>query len=320
MHIGDHCLGRFATEAGPRPGRQRLQLGDHLGHVLGVDVAGLAQPRQVALGQQVQIVEQAAHGGVEAIALDQLQLQAFGHGAGHDAGRLEAVAHGQHRLDTLERDPQPVGDLGQVAAQIAALIDGIDQGQGDGVVGRREACLRRLGLQMLPQGHFAAVGLFAALSVRQAATGAGAGPVVQPDLGLTDADILHPVRGPLAGAGVAIDIVGAGIERAVGIRYPAVVETHLGGVMAFSGGRRVDLAAGLGVLALQQRIAFQLGLDEGVELEVRQLQQLDRLLELGRDDQPLALPNLKPWSEQRSFPLHPGMARNLLRPPCGLTG
>ena len=173
---------------------------------------------------------------------------------------------------------------------------------------------------MLPQGHLTAVGLLPALAVRQAPAGPGAGPVIEPDLGLADADVLHPVGGPLAGAGIAVDIVGAGIERAVGIRYPAVVETHLGDVMAFRGGRCVDLAAGLGVLALQQRIAFQLGLDEGVQLKVRQLQQLDRLLELGRDDQPLALPNLKPWSEQRSFPLHPGMARNLLRPPCGLTG
>jgi hypothetical protein len=37
----------------------------------------------------------------------------------------------------------------------------------------------------------------------------------------------------------------------------------------------------LGLLALQQRVALQLGLDEGLELEVRQLQQLDRLLQLG---------------------------------------
>jgi hypothetical protein len=60
--------------------------------------------------------------------------------------------------------------------------------------------------------------------------------------------------------------------------------------MALDGDRRVDLAAGLCVLALQQRIALQLGLDEGLQLKVGQLQQLDRLLQLGRDDQTLALP------------------------------
>ena len=57
-----------------------------------------------------------------------------------------------------------------------------------------------------------------------------------------------------------------------------------------SGASGVDLAVALALVALQQRIAFQLGLDEGVELQVGQLQQLDRLLQLGRDDQPLALP------------------------------
>ena len=154
---------------------------------------------------------------------------------------------------------------------------------------------------MLPQGHLTAVGLLPALAVRQAPAGPGAGPVIEPDLGLADADVLHPVGGPLAGAGIAVDIVGAGIERTVGVRHPTVVETHLGGVMAFRRGRRVDLAAGLGVLALQQRIALQLGLNEGVQLLAGQLQKLDRLLQLGRDDQSLALPDVQPLSEHRSF-------------------
>ena len=301
MDVGDHRLGRLAAEARARPGRQRLQLGDHLGHVLNVDAANPAQTRQVPLGQQIQIIEQTAHGRIEPVALDQLQFQAFRHRPRHDARRFKPVADRQYALDPFERHAQPVGDLGQFAAQIAALVDAIDQGQGDGVVGGREGRLRGLGLQMLPQGHLAAVGLFAALAVGQSAARAGAGPVVQPDLGLADADVLHPVRGALAGAGVAIDIVRTGVERAVRIRHPALVEAHLGGVMALHDRRGVDLAAGLGVLALQQGVLLQLGLDESLQLKVRQLQQLDRLLQLGRDDQTLALPYLQPLSEQRSF-------------------
>ena len=46
----------------------------------------------------------------------------------------------------------------------------------------------------------------------------------------------------------------------------------------------------LAILALQQRVALELAVHEGVELEVAQLQQLDGLLQLRRDDQPLALP------------------------------
>ncbi|MNN92277.1 hypothetical protein D3C81_2105340 [compost metagenome] len=51
------------------------------------------------------------------------------------------------------------------------------------------------------------------------------------------------------------------------------------------------------LFALQQRVALQLALDEGLQLEVRQLQQLDRLLQLGRDDQPLTLSDLKPLTD-----------------------
>jgi hypothetical protein len=61
-------------------------------------------------------------------------------------------------------------------------------------------------------------------------------------------------------------------------------------------GRRFALDLGhdfaLALIALQQRVALQLGLDEGVELDVRQLQQLDRLLQLRSDDEALALPEL----------------------------
>ena len=61
------------------------------------------------------------------------------------------------------------------------------------------------------------------------------------------------------------------------------------------------LAGGAGALgvgfmvafvALEQGIALELGLDIGLQLEVRQLQKLDRLLQLRRDDKALALPEL----------------------------
>ena len=49
----------------------------------------------------------------------------------------------------------------------------------------------------------------------------------------------------------------------------------------------------LTLVALEQRVLLELGLHEGVELNVAQLQQLDRLLQLGSDDEPLALPELQ---------------------------
>ena len=145
---------------------------------------------------------------------------------------------------------------------------------------------------MLPQGQFPAVGTFPALAVGDRAALAGAGPVGQTRLGVVG----HAVGGALALGGVAIDVVLAGIQRAFAVLGAAVLETQLGPVRDHGLGRRVG-RVGLGLLALQQGIALDLGLDEGVELLVRQLQQLDRLLHLGRDDQPLALPYLKPLTD-----------------------
>jgi hypothetical protein len=117
----------LAAEARAGTWRQGLQLGDHLGHVFGIDAADLTQSPHVAPGQQFQIVEQGAHGRIEAVALDQLQLQALRHRTRHDPGRLEAVADRQNRLDPRQATAQTVGDLGQFAAQIAALVDRVDQ-------------------------------------------------------------------------------------------------------------------------------------------------------------------------------------------------
>ena len=66
-------------------------------------------------------------------------------------------------------------------------------------------------------------------------------------------------------------------------------------------GARSFLAVGFGIalVALEQRIALQLALDEGLELKVRQLQQLDRLLQLRGDDQPLPLTKLLPRPQRQ---------------------
>ena len=58
-------------------------------------------------------------------------------------------------------------------------------------------------------------------------------------------------------------------------------------------GRAVGAAAGSRLVALEQRIALELALDIFGQFEIRQLQQLDRLLQLRRHDQGLALPQLQ---------------------------
>ncbi len=73
---------------------------------------------------------------------------------------------------------------------------------------------------------------------------------------------------------------GAGIQLRDGVR------------IGFARFGFLDIAAAL--VALQQRIAFQLAFDIGLQLEIGHLQQLDGLLQLRGHDQGLALAQIHP--------------------------
>ena len=66
------------------------------------------------------------------------------------------------------------------------------------------------------------------------------------------------------------------------------------GFAGFGRSRRFRRFAGLGriLVALQERVLLELGVDIGGQFDVRQLQQLDRLLQLRRHDQRLGLPEI----------------------------
>ena len=65
-----------------------------------------------------------------------------------------------------------------------------------------------------------------------------------------------------------------------------------GGLRGLGGAGALGVGFMVAFVALEQGIALELGLDIGLQLEVRQLQKLDRLLQLRRDDKALALPEL----------------------------
>ncbi|MNQ87158.1 hypothetical protein D3C85_1023700 [compost metagenome] len=206
------------------------------------------------------------------------------------------MADGQDRLDSRQIDAQAVGEFLKLAAQVAALVGGVDQGQGDGVFGGAESRGRGLGLKMLPQGGVARVGALHGLAVH-AAAGTGARPVGQAGLLADFARVALAVGVAFAG-GVVIEILGARIHGVLGVaRRLGELEfaglARGGGFSGFGGA----VAALVALVALQQGVLFQLGLDVGFQLKIRQLQQLDRLLQLGRDDQPLTLSDLKPLTD-----------------------
>ena len=61
----------------------------------------------------------------------------------------------------------------------------------------------------------------------------------------------------------------------------------------------LDLAA---LVTLEERVALQLLVDEGLELDVGHLQQLDRLLQLRRHDESLALAEFEPLVQRHGAP------------------
>jgi len=132
---------------------------------------------------------------------------------------------------------------------------------------------------------------------------------------VTDVDLLVAGGGPV---GLAVAI-GARAARLPGGRIAGIIR----GPVAFAagdlvpgrdgflvagfvgcrgiGGRRLGRdrlrRIGRGFVALEEGVLLDLALDIGVELDIRELQQLDRLLQLRRHDQRLALPDIEPLNE-----------------------
>ena len=68
-------------------GVETANLRDHLGEILLIDSADLAQAGKVALGQQIEMIEQLVHGGIEAPLFLDLQPEALRQIARANAGR-----------------------------------------------------------------------------------------------------------------------------------------------------------------------------------------------------------------------------------------
>src|SRR5690606_36879558 len=143
-------------------------------------------------------------------------------------------------------------------------------------VGRAGAAVRGLGLERPAQGLVRMVGPLGLLAVGQAAARGCAGPVGQ--AGLVGRLVALAVADAFAGGGVAVEVVGVGVQG-LGVGVRAFDEAQFALVAAVGGcgvlgslGRGVD--AGFALVPLQQGIALQLALDEGLQLEIRQLQQL----------------------------------------------
>ena len=97
------------------------------------------------------MLDQRLHGGIEAIALPQLNGNAFCEIACAHTGWIETLQDSQHRLDLGERRTKLLGRLGQVLGQIASLVDQVDQVPPDHAADRIDNCERQLLGEMIDQ-------------------------------------------------------------------------------------------------------------------------------------------------------------------------
>ena len=86
---------------------------------------------EIAPGQQFEVGDKRLHGRIEAVARRKLQRQAFGEVAGKQAGRIEGLADRQHPSTSARPIAEPFGDLAEIGAQIAGLVEPVGKLGGD---------------------------------------------------------------------------------------------------------------------------------------------------------------------------------------------
>ena len=290
--------------SGPRI--ERFDLGDHLGEILGIDPAYLHQRRGVAGGEQRQVVEQKLHRRIEPVAIAQLQRQAFCEIARENAGRFEFLYPRQHALDIRSGAAQLPGGRVAIDAQIAGLVEVLEQMRGDNPIDRIAKIGADLFAQVFAQAARTACRPLDGRLTVVAAPGPvpGTPQIVVATVFVRAVAILAGRRLPVLG-GIANNLANAA-SQLLGKRQRSGIH-H---AYRLAGADRRVIA--LRLAGFQQRVFLDLGLDEFAQFEVRQLQQLYRLLQLRRHHQRLALPQLQ--ALRKTDPVHQKLRRG------GLTG
>ena len=281
---------------------ERFDLGDHFGEILGVNPAHLHQRRGVAGGEQRQVVEQKLHRRIEPVAIAQLQRQAFREIARENAGRVEFLHPREHALDIRPGAAQFPGGRVEIGPQIARLVELLEQMRGNDPIDR----IAKIGADLFAQVFAQAARTACRPLDGRFAVIAATGPVpATPQIAVATVivrsiAILARSRLPVLG-GVANDVADP-VSQLLGKCQWSGSRPH---APASPGPARRIVA--LRLAGFQQRVFLDLGLDELAQFEVRQLQQLYRLLQLRRHDQRLALPKLQ--ALRKTDPVHKMLRR-----------
>lgn len=325
QHIRHHRLDQRCAEGTSRLRVERPDFGDHLRKILVVHGAGCAQPRIVVACKQFDVLDQPGHRRIVAVPVDQLQLEAFGERPCKNARGFERLEGRKHGIQAVPLDAHMLRRLGQIEAQIAGLVEIVDQRAGDQPVDGVGHHKHHLIRQMLLQRH---LGRDECLQVVVVAAPA-ARPARSPEPALKGVALQGLPRGAtvfLAGARariIRVDIAEIGVEasrdflRAVGKLGADPLAVGLTcpfrGRCIRRGGLRRIRGLALALDALQQRIALHFRLDITRQVETRHLQKLDRLHQLRRHDQGLALTDFKLRRQGHSDPRYAFQERDPAR-------
>ncbi|MEY9250235.1 hypothetical protein ABH990_001233 [Bradyrhizobium ottawaense] len=226
-------------------------------------------------------------------------------------GGSKFLQHGKNALDVGLRRAKALGGLAEVARQIAGLVDEVDQILADHALGRCGEGHRELLGQMVAECGFRGDEGFEIVVL---VAGGTAAPfriggrrcilgVARCGLGrLLGEDVVQARIQGLLDLGAGAEILAhpfflAGLEglAAAAKAIVALTVTLAAGLLAIAvlaGLGRGLARGGLVIGPFQQGVTLELLFHEGREIEIGQLQQLDRLHQLRRHDQRLRLPEL----------------------------
>ncbi len=230
--------------------------------------------------------DQSRHRRIETVAFLELDREAFGEIAGANARRIEALQNRERRFDLARRRAELLGDRGEIAGEIAGLVDEIDEILPDHPPRGIGDCHHHLSGKMIGKRRLGRDESFEIIIVAVAAAGTDAGPfrIGGRRIGRRTLAFLAGIVGKNVfqrGTQFALDGIAAGDEVAVHpIGRSLLLPVHLGLGRRRGLGRILPFAR-----ALQQGIAFELLFDIGRQIQIRELQQLDRLHQLRRHHQ-----------------------------------
>jgi hypothetical protein len=282
-YVRYHGLNGFQSEFESGLGRERANFGDHVGDVLGIYAANRAQSRHIASRHKLEIGDQRLHGGIETVLLAQLQSETFREIARADTGWAEPLHYDEKASQRIvAAAPRRSRKLVEIDAQISRFVDRIDDTQRaisrlSGPSARDRELIQQMILERLAARQSALERILVHFHGRAGAKRCSSR--------------LRCWKNPIGIFGIDDRTRSASMSSAL-VKSSRASAPSRGSGFAGSAARLLALFRPAGIRFRRARAAdsARAPARHSRQFDVGQLQQLDRLLQLRRHDERLALP------------------------------